>query len=209
MRVYRIQQISEHHCGPAVIQMLLNAIGIYSTQEDITRCANAEHTIDEHGTRIDQLATATANIAPQVTFWYKFHSDLDDIRYLLQRGYGVGVEWQGLFYESEEEEEEDRDEDSDFGHYSIVTYIDEERQVVIIVDPYKDFADQDRIFEIPTFMRRWWDKNDIIDPFTGQKTIIRDEQLLFFIAPANETFPPEFGFKRADQEHPVHHFQVT
>lgn len=197
MQVRRIQQISEHHCGPAVIQMLLNALGVFSTQEEITRRAGAETTIDELGTRIDQLAQASKVIAPQMQFWYKYHASLDDIRYLLRRGYAVAVEWQGLFYQSEEEEQEEAEEGDDHGHYSIITYIDDENHLLIIVDPYKDFAGQDRIFEISKFLPRWWDINEVIDPYTNKKIIIRDEQALFFITPQNEEFPPELGFQRA------------
>lgn len=193
MQLHRSQQISEEHCGPAVLQMLLGSLGIYCTQEEITRQANLEQTIHETGSRVDQLAVACKKLAPQTRFWFKYHSTLDDIRYLLQRGYGVGVEWQGLFYESEEEEEED----GDYGHYSIVSYIDEDRQVLIIIDPYKDFSDQDRIFEVATFMKRWWDINEITDPYTGQKRTFEDKQLLFFVTPLNESFPPELGFQTA------------
>jgi hypothetical protein len=170
--------------------MLLDAIGISASQADIARAAGAEQTIDQDGTRVDQLALACSRIAPQTQFWYKYHSSLDDIRYLLSRGYIIGVEWQGLFYESEEEEDDD-----DHGHYSVISHLDEERQAFIIVDPYKDFSNQSRIFEVATFLRRWWDTNDIPDPITGRKKLVEDVRLLFFITPLGEFFPPERNFK--------------
>lgn len=184
-------QISESHCGPAVLQMLLDAVGVTTSQENITRAAGIEHTIDKLGSRMDQLALAAARVAPQTQLWYKFHATLDDIRYVLKRGYIVGVEWQGLFYENEDEE----DDDGDYGHYSIVSHLDEERQALIIVDPYRDFADQTRIFNISMFLRRWWDINEVRDPYTGRTRVIKDKQLLFFITPLGEFFPPERGFK--------------
>ena len=104
MQIHQVIQISESHCGPAVIEMLLDAIGVKWTQAEITRAAGVEDTIEEDGTRIDQLARAVGQLAPQAQFWYKYYSSLSDIQYLLSRGYGVGVEWQGLFYDSEEEE---------------------------------------------------------------------------------------------------------
>jgi len=197
MQIHQILQISEAHCGPAVIQMLLDALEIRYSQEEITRAAGVEETIDEYGTRIDQLARGVIRLAPQTQFWYKYYASLDDIQYLLSRGYGVGVEWQGLFYASEEEEAEEVSEDSnDAGHYSIVSHVDEELEAMVIVDPYKDFANQSRIFSIATFLKRWWDVNELVDPFTGKKQTVEDVHLLFFITPITEELPTERNFKR-------------
>lgn len=171
--------------------MLLDAIGVSVSQEDIARAAGVDTTIDQFGTRVDQLALACTRVAPQTQLWYKYHSSLEDIRHLLSRGYLIGVEWQGLFYESEEEE----DDDGEYGHYSVISHLDEDRQAFIIVDPYKDFANQSRIFSVPTFLRRWWDTNEIPNPYTGKVTIVEDVRLLFFITPLGEFFPPERGFK--------------
>lgn len=192
MPIRQITQISESHCGPAVIQMLLDAQGVQITQEDIVRAVGAENTIEEHGTRIDQLALASTKLAPQTQFWYKYHATLDDIRAVLDAGYAVGVEWQGLFYETEQEEEPG----GDYGHYSIVSHIDEDRQAVVIVDPYKDFSNQNRIFSINTFLRRWWDTNEVYDEETQRKRIVEDVRLMFFITPIQESFAPQRGFKR-------------
>lgn len=184
-------QISESHCGPAVLQMLLDAIGVTASQTDITRAAGAEQTIDKHGTRGDQLALACSRVAPQTQFWYKYHASLDDIRYLLNRGYIVGVEWQGLFFDTEDEEEDGED----YGHYSVISHLDEDRQAFIIVDPYRDFSNQSRIFSVASFLRRWWDTNEIYDPQTGRRKIVEDVRLLFFVTPLGEFFPPERSFK--------------
>jgi len=195
MQLQRFQQISESHCGPAVIQMLLNAVDVSTTQEAITRAAGAEETIEEKGTRIDQLARAATIIAPRHIFWYKYYSSIEDIEYVLQRGYGVGVEWQGLFYDTIEEQEEEEDY-GESGHYSIISFLDQELEQLILVDPYKDFARQNRILPIEMFVRRWWDKNDIYDPVLGKTRTVIDEQLLFFVTPATELFPEERGFKQ-------------
>jgi hypothetical protein len=195
MQFHKIQQISEAHCGPAVLVMLLEAVGVQTTQEDIARAAGVEYSIDEHGMRLDQLAIACHKIAPDAQFWYKYDSSLDDIRYILQRGYGIGVEWQGLFYDTEEEEEED----GDYGHYSIISHIDEDRQVLILVDPYKDFVNQDRIFPIKSFLRRWWDTNEVKDPLSHRKRIAEDRRLLFFVTPKTEEFPPELRLSKHGQ----------
>lgn len=196
MQLHKFPQISDSHCGPAVIQMLLDGVGLQVSQEDITRAAGAEYTIHDQGTRVDQLALATARLAPNMRFWYKYHATIDDIRTILKLGYGVGVEWQGLFYETEEEEAEDYDPDDDErGHYSVISYLDEEEQQLIIVDPYKEFVQQDRIIPVETFLRRWWDTNEVTNPYTGQKHIVKDEQLLFFIKPSEEAELSNKGFR--------------
>lgn len=196
MQLPRTQQISESHCGPAVLQMLLGSIGMNCTQDQIVRAAGIGKTLEENGSRIDQLALATRKLAPKAQFWYKYMSTLDDIQYILSRGYAVGVEWQGLFYESEEEEEEDDAEDADHGHYSIISFVDETEKRLIIVDPYKKFAHQDRIFKISTFLKRWWDTNDITEPYTKRKDEVVDKQLLFFVTPSTEELPEERKFQR-------------
>jgi len=195
LRFHKLTQISEAHCGPAVLAMLLDAIGITVNQEEITVAADAKYTIDEDGTRIDQLALATSRLAPQARFWYKYYASLEDIAYILERGYAVGVEWQGLFYESEDEEAEDEASNEDYGHFSIITYYDRDLESLVIVDPYKDFAHRDRIMPQDVFLRRWWDTNDVKDYRTGRVEKIKDTRLLFFVTPNTETFPYDRGFK--------------
>ncbi len=196
MKIHQITQIDESHCGPAVLAMLLDALGVEVTQHQIAQAADIVQTIDEHGARIDQLALACARLAPTTQFWYKYRSTLDDIKYLLSRNFVVGVEWQGLFYKSEEEEKRQGSAEPDYGHYSIITFIDEEQDSLVIVDPYKDFAHQDRILPIDTFERRWWDTNEVEDALTHQKRIEYDDHVLFFVTPDEARFPQEKGFVR-------------
>lgn len=184
-RLRWVQQISENHCGPAVVQMLLENIGVHVSQETITDAADATHTIETHGTRVDQLAKAVHELAPHARLWHKEKSSFEDLEYVLtKKKFPVGVEWQGLF------EDQDND-DEDNGHYSIVAHIDKARDELIIVDPYKDFVDQNRIIKISTFRNRWWDFNEVKDLETGEKTLKKDEQLLFVIAPLDVRFPDE------------------
>jgi hypothetical protein len=189
----KFAQITENHCGPAVIQMLLQNLDFSTTQEEITIASGAEKTIIEEGTRIDQLAKAVKNLAPQFSLYYKFHSNLDDIKVLLDKFMlPVGVEWQGIF-ESKEEEQENSDKD--YGHYSVITNIDEEKKALIIVDPYKEFVDSDRIISINEFETRWWDENEITGNQSTNPEIIHDDRLLFVISSTNTIFPPELGLK--------------
>ena len=58
LKFARSTQISEAHCGPAVIQMLLANLGIEVTQEDVAELGGETALIDLHGMRVDQLALA-------------------------------------------------------------------------------------------------------------------------------------------------------
>ena len=184
-RLRRIQQITENHCGPAVIQMLLENIGVNATQEEITEAAGATRTIETHGTRVDQLAKAVHQLAPIAKLWYKEKAGPDDLEYVLDVcKFPVGVEWQGLFDDVD-------DDDEDYGHYSIIAHIDKVKDELIVVDPYKDFVDQNRIIKMSLFLQRWWDFNEVKDPQTGETTFKKDEQLFFVVAPLSVTFPDE------------------
>src|SRR5574342_478492 len=120
-RLRRIEQISENHCGPAVLEMLLENIGVEASQEAITEAAGARSRIARHGTRVDQLAKAVHVLAPGARLWYKEKASAEDLVYVLDIcEYPVGVEWQGFF----EDRIEDEEEGADYGHYSVIAHID-------------------------------------------------------------------------------------
>lgn len=184
-RLRRIEQISENHCGPAVLQMLLENIEVNVTQEEITEAASATHTIESHGTRVDQLAKAVDKLAAGAKLWYREKASPEDLEYVLDVcKFPVGVEWQGLFDDVD-------DDDEDYGHYSIISHIDKAKDELIVVDPYKDFVDQSRIVKMSVFLNRWWDFNEVKDPQTGKKVFKKDEQLFFVVAPLDVSFPAE------------------
>jgi hypothetical protein len=188
----RYTQITESHCGPAVIQMLLANLGIIASQEKITEIGDAKETIDEMGMRVDQLAKAVHGISKNVKFWTKEYSSVEDLDQIINTyNYPVAVEWQGVFDSYEEESQVEDPERC--GHYSIVTYIDTGN--LIIVDPFKDFANQDRIFTIGQFVPRWWDTNKAMDR-SGNIQIKKDERLIFIVTPFSTSFPKEIGMER-------------
>ena len=188
-RLRRIQQITENHCGPAVLQMLLENVGVNVSQEEITEAASATHTIETHGTRVDQLAKAVHELAPIAKLWFKEKASVEDLEYVLEEcKFPVGVEWQGLFEDMD-------DDDEDYGHYSILAHIDRVKDEIIVVDPYKDFVDQSRIVKMSLFLNRWWDFNEVKDPETGGKTFKKDEQLFFVVVPLSAAFPVELGMQ--------------
>ena len=195
-QVNRICQISEAHCGPAVIQMLLGHLGIFVTQEEVAEAGEVTDRIEIHGMRVDQLGRAVQRLAPTTQFWYKKNAKLEELIELITlHKFPVGVEWQGVF-STDEDEDEDEDEESDYGHYSVIPHIDLERKELIIVDPYKDFVSQDRIFSIDAFVERWWDTNETVDPRTGKEKLVEDYHMMFIIAPKEATFPQKLKMKR-------------
>lgn len=197
-RLRRIKQIDDVHCGPAVLQMLLSHIGVDKTQDEITRAAHAEDTIDEHGTRPSQLAQAVRTLAPQAQLWVKEYTTTDELEALVdQFQYPVGVEWQNLFYDSIEEEMEDTDghpENHDFGHYSVVSHVDKESDEVVMIDPYYSFQEDFRYFSLQWFLSRWWDLNQIKDEHSHYYNK-RDERLCFIVTLKGMPFPKMFGMR--------------
>jgi hypothetical protein len=163
------------------------------TQEEVVEAGGASDLIDQMGMRVDQLNQAVRRLAPQTCFWYKDHSTIEElVQIVLKFDYLVGVEWQGVF----EDTLEDETQDADYGHYSVVTMADSKSQKLVIVDPYKDFHSQDRIFTFEFFMTRWWDTNDVADPLTGTNRLVEDLQMMFMITPKEVNFPSLLGMKR-------------
>jgi hypothetical protein len=194
-QVNRICQISEAHCGPAVIQMLLGHLGIFVTQEEVAEAGEVTDRIEIHGMRVDQLALGVQRLAPTAQFWYKKNAKFEELVELITaHKYPVGVEWQGVFGT---EEDEDEDEEDDYGHYSVIPFVDLERRELIIVDPYKDFVSQDRIFSIDTFIERWWDTNEVVDPRTGKAKLVEDYHMMFIVTPKEDNFPQKLKMKRS------------
>jgi hypothetical protein len=188
----RFTQIDESHCGPAVIQMLLHNLGVEVAQKLVVEAGGASDWIEQNGMRVDQLSRAVRRIDPHVCFWYKDHSKMKELVQIVSTyNYPVGVEWQGFF----EDTLEDETQDGDYGHYSVVTQADKKSRKLVIVDPYKDFRSQDRIFSFEFFASRWWDINDYPDPITGKEHLVKDSQMMFVITPDEETFPQLLGMK--------------
>ena len=181
----RIRQISGSHCGPAVLSMLLSHVGSEINQEALVDAAEVRHLLSQYGMTVPEMGKAVSVLAPQLSFWYKEHSIIDELE-LLVNGYKypVGVEWQGVFYE---------DEDEDNGHYCVVTNVDKVNKIITLSDPYSRFAGTDRSFHIDEFESRWWDENEVLDEAVGARRLVRDEQVMFIVTPKFETFPFSLG----------------
>lgn len=191
-------QISESHCGPAVIQMILNHLGIDVTQEEVAEMGGAASLIELNGMRVDQLALAVKKLAPTVDFWYKENSTLQElVNLIVVHRYPVGVEWQGLFDDTDDDDDDRETGDDEYGHYSVVTHVHPRKRQLIIADPYKSFISQARVFDFEEFEERWYDYNEVTDPDTGKPSLVEDFHMMFIITPPGEVFPYKYGMKRA------------
>ena len=196
----RIQQINDSYCGPAALVMLLSHLGIDSDQYTIAKSADVLGTIGKHGTTIPQLSQAVINLYPQLQFWYKYNSTISELsRIVNQHQQPVGVEWQGVFPDNDDDDDYDPDndfytneDDDDPGHYSVITQVDTANNIIMIADPYIDFAGKDRRFSILQFERRWWDINEVYDRYTGRRQEVDDFHALFFVTHKLETFPLQY-----------------
>ncbi len=168
--------------------MLLGNIGVDVSQQEITEAAGATHTIETHGTRVDQLARAVQGLVPIARLWYKEKASLDDIFYVLEEAkYPVGVDGRDC---SRIWTMTTRTTDT-----TVLSPTSKRPGELIIVDPYKDYVDQNRIIKISTFLERWWDFNEVMDPQTGETTFKKDEQLFFVAVPLAVSFPAELGMQ--------------
>jgi ABC-type bacteriocin/lantibiotic exporter with double-glycine peptidase domain len=194
----QFMQISESHCGPAVIQMILNHLGIDVTQEEVAEMGGAASLIELNGMRVDQLALAVKKLAPTVDFWYKENSTLQElVNLIVVHRYPVGVEWQGLFDDPDDDDDDRETGDDEYGHYSVVTHVHPRKRQLIIADPYKSFISQARVFNFEEFVERWYDYNEVAVPETGKTQLVEDFHMMFIITPPGEVFPYKYGMKRA------------
>jgi hypothetical protein len=208
----QFMQISESHCGPAVIQMLLSRLGVEVTQQAVAEAGGAANLIDMNGMRVDQLALAVHRLAPQLMFYYKDHSSIAELVHIVNDYHTpAGVEWQGIFDDDEEDEEDEEEEadeeesgglledgeseESDYGHYSLVVKADRRKSQLIITDPYKDYFSQARVFDFALFDERWYDYNEVPDPLSGATVLVKDDHLLFVVVPRSVAFPRRMGMQ--------------
>lgn len=202
-------QISESHCGPAVIQMMLSNLGFEVTQEAVAEAGGATSLIAMNGMRIDQLALAVHRLVPEVFFYFKDHATIDElVRVVNDYRYPAGVEWQGVFEDEDQPSspetktadqaglaEDSESEDNDYGHYSLVIQAYRRKKELMIADPYKDYFSQTRIFDFRYFEGRWYDYNEVSAPVTGQPVVVEDYHMMFVIVRRNILFPRRIGMR--------------
>lgn len=190
-RLKTIAQITEAHCGPAVVQMLLKHIRRSVGQEAIVKAGRAKGKLKTHGMTVQEMARAVNKLFYDVTFWYKDKATLKDMVTIIHKHkHPVGVEWQGIFVSPSGFGESD----SDPGHYSVVVSIHKPKNEIIILDPY--YPTERRTISLMRFLRRWWDTNEIKKRMAKRKKKVKDYHMLFIITTKKATFPEELGMER-------------
>jgi hypothetical protein len=186
--IHRIKQLTDYHCGPAVLVMLASYIGITINQNDIIKAAKVEKSYKKRGMTVPELGRGLLILHPyDIAFWYKNESTFEDIQTILYKEhYPVGIEWQGSFGEYS---------DDDNGHYSMCSAIDLIKRTITIADPFEYFAGIDRIFSLEEFNNRWWDINEHIDEY-GIKKMIQDNNTIFIVTDDKHIFPSSLNLHK-------------
>lgn len=195
-----VVQQTESHCGPAVLKQLLAHVGVQLTQDSIVEAAGISGSIEVDGTRPKELAQSVAKLAPELQFWFKNQATKQELfRLIHEFNWPVGINWQGLFYNTPEEEAEEEDPDRNRGHYSVVVDINLEADTITIADTYEEFAHSPRTFSLSWFESRWWDKVTDSNPDTEEIETTATNHFMFVVAPKEVTFPRELDMELPDQ----------
>lgn len=185
----RITQISDSHCGPAVLAMLLSNLKIKVWQRDIVEAAEVGKRIMKYGMTVMEMARAVKRLVPEAQFWMKEGATIAELKKLVNDyQLPVGVEWQGEFGKYSDGEDD--------GHFSVVVGVDLKENEIVIADPFGPFAEEDREFSVSDFENRWWDYNDVRDEDTGGMKEVEDYHMMFVITDKNDNRPEELEMMR-------------
>jgi hypothetical protein len=207
----KARQETGSFCGPAVIETLLGHLGRKVSQLEVVEACEAKTTVMKDGISLVGLAKGVKKLFPDLQVWEKQNSSISDIYSLVEHGYPVAVDWQGVFTTDEYGDEiwNTRDKfrlwlskvkkepvgKGDQGHYCIVTDVDQAKGYIRFVDPYGHYAGKDRFLATWEFEERWWDDRIGIDQ-NGKKSLIIENKLMFVIVPITDTFIQTMGMSR-------------
>ena len=185
IKVINEPQITDSHCGPAVTKALLGFNGVHVTQDEVVKAAQVTGRLKEHGMRPKDISKAVTKLAPHLQFIYKNDATSRDLYELIKKQHlPVGVNWQGLFYDSAAEEKrlDPVDKRGEHGHLSIVIDFEPKKDEITIDDPYSEYFASPRIFSYKWFVKRWWDKDYDKDEVT------QTHRCIFVVVPKNMVF---------------------
>lgn len=178
----RIGQLTNSHCGPAVLNMLARFNGFTIGQKRFVKAALVEAKLKHQGMNVFDLARSVKTLLPQLDFWFKDHARSSDLHKLINTNrLPVGVEWRGDF---------GKYADEDNGHWSIITSISLPNKLLTLADPFSQFAGRDRKYRLAKFLPMWWDENEVVDPVSLRKKIVKDIRLLFVITAKSTSLSP-------------------
>jgi len=195
VKVKMESQQTDSHCGPAVIRVLLERFGVDVTQDQVVESARVKSKIIRYGMTPAQMAKAVRRLAPGYRLWFKSEATINDmLRWVKEYKIPVGINWQGLFYDTVEEEKLKSPFD-DHGHYSIVIDINPEKDQIVIADPYSEYWQKPRVKSYSWFKTRWWDKDILVNKKRGYKKILETQRLAFVILPKNSDMARKLKFE--------------
>lgn len=182
--VVQCVQQEEAHCGPATIEMLFSFYALTISQTEIARAAGMADTIRiSYGMRLDELKAAVEALYPggEFVLLAKYQSSLDDIIQIVEGlRLPIGVEWQGRFTRPDGSQ-------YDQGHYSVITAIDLDRELLFITDPEDhNLLTTHGVTDLDGFEDRWWEVDVVPEPDDFSITrVIEMERLIFVVVPGD------------------------
>lgn len=194
MKVIPEPQMTDSHCGPAVVRGLLRYHQVDVGQDEVVKSVRLRSRIERDGMRPIHMYKAIKILAPHLRFWYKLGATAKDIKTLIYKcNLPVGINWQGLFYDTTEEEKK-KDPTGDHGHHSIVVDLKSAKAQITIDDPYSEYFNIPRVFSYRWFRKRWWDI-DSIKGKDGQIRTLKFSKLLFVVTPIGFKFPSKLDLE--------------
>ncbi len=191
-KIIQEPQKTDSHCGPAVTKALLKFNQIDVSQDQVVEAAKIKLRIKPYGMQPKHISFAISKLAPNFQYWFKQNATGRDLNELIHTYHlPVGVNWQGLFYDSIAEERR-TDPKGPHGHYSIATDIELKKDEITIDDPYSKYFSTPRIFSFRWFKKRWWDKD-----IEKGKLVLETHKYIFVLVPKGTTFPERLGLKQA------------
>ena len=203
-----MKQLTGSYCGPAVMQMLASSLGVSVYQETLVDACEARKTVMKEGISLIDLAKGLRKLNPDLIVWAKMDSKIEDIKEMLDFGYPVAVDWQGIFTEDEYGDEIWNRSDKlvswwgkqmgepvsvgEQGHYCIAVEINTNKGYLRFADPYGHYAGKDRFVALWEFEERWWD--DRIDKDEkGKKKYVLENRLMFVVTKKGDKTPKKLG----------------
>ena len=161
----RSRQETGSFCGPCVVQMLVSQFGIDIEQRQIVDACGAGKTVMKLGIPLRSLAVGVKKLFPDLSIWQKSHSSVEDMEKLINQGYLVAFDWQGIFDHDEYKDDvlpswwektlsrfkKVPELKGDQGHYCIALEVDIEKSYLKFVDPYGHYAGKDRFVALWEF----------------------------------------------------------
>lgn len=212
--IRKVKQLTGSYCGPAVFEMLVSPFGIELNQEVTVDACNAREKIARDGVSLAELAHGLGRLYPDLRVWRKTEASIQDIQSVLEKGYMVGLDWQGIFSSNEYGDEiwNTKDKLSDWwkekthqpmaigdqGHYCIALEVNPKKGYLRFADPYGHYAGKDRFVAIWEFEERWWD--DLVEKDSrGKNVYVLENRLMFVVVPKEDKSLLELGMSVINQ----------